>query len=310
VWARRRRIIAFAVSAIPAACQANLCYKSAPMANASTQAVRTTAPANEPAVNTLAREAAAEFLGTFVLMIFGIGVVAQAVLSGGTAGGILSINIMWGLAVTMGIYTAGGISGAHLNPAVSLALAVRGRFPWQKFPAFVAAQFAGAFAASAIVYLTYREALQAFDGGVRQISGAHATAGIWSTYPQSFLSTFPGGFVDQVVGTALLLLLVSALTDSENFAPSPRMAPALIGAGVMLIGACFGFNAGYAINPARDLAPRIFTALAGWGSGVFTAGNHWWWVPVVAPCIGGVIGVFAYDLLVRSRSSVPPEGRV
>ncbi len=273
------------------------------MSNAATQGVPTDFDQQPLAPKTLAREAAAEFLGTFVLIVFGIGVVAQVVLSGGGAGGILSIHIAWGLAVAMGVYIAGGVSGAHLNPAVTLALAVRGRFPWRKLPAFVFAQFAGAFAASAIVYLTYREALQAFDGGVRQINGSHATAGIWSTYPQNFLTTFPGGFIDQMVGTALLLLLVSALTDEQNFAPPPRLAPPLIGAGVILIGACFGFNAGYAINPARDLAPRLFTSLAGWGSGVFLAGNYWWWVPVVAPCVGAILGVYAYDLLIRGRVS-------
>src|SRR5438270_6907449 len=159
-----------------------------------------------PERSALAREAAAEFLGTFVLMIFGIGVVAQTVLSSGAAGSMLSINLAWGIAVTMAIYVAGGVSGAHLNPAVTLALAVRRGFPWRKLPAYVAAQIAGAFAASAAAYFIYREALTAFDGGVRQVGGAHATAGIWSTYPQPFLSTF-GGFVDQVAGTALLVLL-------------------------------------------------------------------------------------------------------
>jgi MIP family channel proteins len=275
------------------------------MSNAATgagYAVQQSAPV------TLAREAAAEFLGTFVLMVFGIGVVAQVVLSGGSAGGILSIHIAWGLAVTMGVYTAGGVSGAHLNPAVTLALAVRGRCEWRKVPAFILAQFTGSFAASAVVYLTYREALQAFDGGARQITGAHATAGIWSTYPQNFLTTFPGGFIDQLVGTALLLLLISALTDEQNFAPPGRFAPPMIGAGVTLIGGCFGFNAGYAINPARDLAPRLFTAMMGWGPAVFSAGNYWWWVPVVAPCIGAIVGLYAYDFLIRGRMNTISSG--
>jgi MIP family channel proteins len=271
------------------------------MANAAVQAEQGSVPEVVP--HTLAREAAAEFLGTFVLLVFGAGSVAQFVLSGGGAGTILSIHIAWGLAVVMGVYVAGGISGAHLNPAVTLAMAVRGSFLWRKLPAFVAAQCAGAFVASAVVYVTYREAFQAFDGGVRQVSGPHATAGIFATYPQSFLSTFPGGFIDQVVGTALLLLLICALTDQDNFAPSARYAPLLIGLAVVVIGQTFGFNAGYAINPARDLGPRMFTAMAGWGSEVFRAGHFWWWVPIVAPCIGGVAGVFVYDLLIRARKS-------
>jgi MIP family channel proteins len=250
--------------------------------------------------HTLARQAAAEFLGTFVLLVFGTGVVAQTVLSGNTAGSIAEIHIGWGLGVVMGVYVAGGISGAHLNPAVSLALAVRGAFAWRKLPAFVAAQFAGAFVASAVTFFTYREAFRVFDGGIRQVTGPHSTAGIFATYPQPYLSIF-GGFVDQVVGTALLLLLICALVDQDNFAPPARLAPLLIGLAVVVIGQTFGFNAGYAINPARDLGPRLFTFLAGWGAEVFRAGNSWWWVPVVAPCVGGVLGVTVYDLLIARR---------
>jgi MIP family channel proteins len=267
-----------------------------------------------PMLRGTAREAAAEFLGTFVLIMFGVGVVAQVVLSGGANGQYLSINLGWGLAVTMGIYVAAGISGAHLNPAVTLALAVRRGFSWSKVAPYMAAQFAGAFAASALVFVTYREALDQFDGGVRRIGGALDTAGIWATYPQPFLSAFPGGLIDQMVGTALLVGVIFALSDSRNFAPPQRLAPILVGLLVVAIGATFGYNAGYAINPARDLAPRLFTAMAGWGSGVFTAANGWWWVPVAGPCIGGVLGGFVYDLLITNHHPpeapvVPPPGR-
>src|SRR5438477_1845890 len=135
------------------------------------------------------REMLAEFLGTFVLITFGVGVVAQTVLSKGAAGTTLSINIAWGLAVAMGCYVSAGVSGAHLNPAVTVALAIHRRFPWRKVAPYVAAQLVGAFVASAVVFVTYHEALAAFDGGVRQVIGAHGTAGIWATYPQPFLST-------------------------------------------------------------------------------------------------------------------------
>ena len=110
-----------------------------------------------------AREVAAEFLGTFVLIAFGIAVVAQVVLSGGDNGQYLSINIGWGIAVTMGVYVAGGISGAHINPAVTIALAVRRGFPWRKVIPYILAQLAGAFVASAVVYATYAEALEHHD---------------------------------------------------------------------------------------------------------------------------------------------------
>lgn len=256
----------------------------------------------------LAREVAAEFLGTFTLIVFGAGVVAQFVLSGGAAGSYLSINIAWGLAVTMAIYVAGSVSGAHLNPAVTVALAVHRKFVWAKVVPYCIAQISGAFTASAVVYGVYREALNHFDGGVRQVAGAHGTAGIWATYPQPFLSTFPGGFVDQVVGTALLVLLVFALIDEKNVAPTTSIVPILVGLAVVVIGQAFGFNAGYAINPARDFGPRLFTAVAGWGGEVFRAGNHWWWVPIVAPILGGVLGGFVYDLFItRLRPASNPE---
>lgn len=245
-----------------------------------------------------AREAAAECLGTFVLIVFGVGVVAQVVLGGGASGQYLSINIGWGLAVTMGVYVAAGVSGAHLNPAVTLALAVRRGFAWGKVLPYVAAQCAGAFLASAVVFVTYREALDHFDGGVRQVTGAAATAGIFATYPQPFLSAFPGGFIDQVVGTALLVGLIFALTDTRNSAPPARLTPILVGLLVLLIGATFGHNSGYAINPARDFGPRLFTALAGWGPEVFRAGGGWWWVPIAGPLAGGVLGGIVYDLCI------------
>jgi MIP family channel proteins len=249
----------------------------------------------------LFREALAECLGTFVLIVFGVGVVAQTVLSKGAAGTTLSINIAWGLAVTMGCYVSAGVTGAHLNPAVTVALAIHRRFPWSKVAPYVAAQMAGAFVASAVVFVTYHEALDAFDGGVRQVLGAQGTAAIWATYPQPFLSVFPGGFIDQVVGTALLVGVIFAVTDSRNSPAPAGLAPVVVGLLVVLIGAAFGFNSGYAINPARDFGPRLFTAVAGWGAEVFRARDNWWWVPIIAPLFGGALGGWVYDVFVGKR---------
>lgn len=248
-----------------------------------------------------ARELFAEFLGTFVLIVFGVAVVAQTVLSGGTAGSTLSINLGWGLAVTMGCYVSAGVSGAHLNPAVTLALAMFRGFAWPKVAPYMLAQLAGAFVASVVVFLTYYEALNAFDGGARQVLGDLGTAGIWATYPKPFLSTFPGGLIDQIVGTALLVGVIFAIVDGRNSVPPVGLTPFIVGLLVVLIGMTFGFNAGYAINPARDLGPRLFTAIAGWGSEVFRAGNNWWWVPIAGPLVGGVIGGFVYDALIGRR---------
>lgn len=250
------------------------------------------------------REALAEFLGTFILMVFGVGVVAQVVLGGGAHGEYLSINIGWGLAVVMGVYVSAGISGGHINPAVTLALAVWRGFPWNKVLPYIAAQMAGAFVASVVVYVTYADALANFDGGVRQVTGPLATAGIWATYPKPWLSTL-GGLIDQIVGTALLMIGVFAISDTRNVAPQSNAGPIVVGLLVLVIGMTFGLNAGYAINPARDLAPRLFTAIAGWGGEVFRAGNGWWWVPVVGPMIGGVLGGLVYDVCVGRRHPVP-----
>lgn len=255
-----------------------------------------------------AREAAAEFFGTFILIAFGLGVVAQTVLSANANGSVLSINIGWGIAVMLGIYVAGGVSGAHLNPAVTIALAVHRAFPWSKVVVYAVAQTAGAFAAAAVVFITYREALGAFDGGTRMVEGATATAGIFATYPQRFLS-IAGGFVDQVVGTMLLMIGVMAVTDQKNVAPPAWLTGPLVGLLVVAIGVAFGFNAGYAINPARDFGPRLFTFAAGWGPGVFSAGDGWWWVPIVAPVAGAILGAFLYDLFVNKHHVAPEAGR-
>jgi MIP family channel proteins len=247
--------------------------------------------------DSLWRELYAEFLGTFVLIMFGAGVVAQFLLSEQKNGSYLAINLGWGLGVTLGVYVAGGVSGAHLNPAVSLAFALRRGFPWKKVLPYSLAQTAGAFAASALVFLTYRDAFNAFDGGNRLVRGAKATAAIFATYPAAHLSVL-GGVVDQVVGTALLILVLFALIDKRNSAPSGNLGPLLVGLLVVAIGACFGFNSGYAINPARDLGPRLFTFLAGWGIDVFRAGNHWFWIPVVGPLVGAIAGALLYDGLI------------
>jgi glycerol uptake facilitator-like aquaporin len=152
-----------------------------------------------------------------------------------------------------------------------------------------------------VVYLTYREGLTAFDGGVRQVLGPQGTAGIFATYPQPYLTTFPGGFIDQVVGTAILICVIFGITDSRNYPPPAGLAPVIVGLLVVGIGAAYGVNSGYAINPARDLGPRLFTAVAGWGSEVFRAGHYWWWVPVVAPLLGGLLGGWIYNILVGNR---------
>lgn len=248
--------------------------------------------------NSLARECLAEFLGTFILLVFGDGSVAQKVLSKGELGSALSIHWSWGIGVMLGIYVAGGVSGAHLNPAVTVAQAFLGRISWKKVVPYMLSQYVGAFVASACVFLVYHDALNNFDGGNRQVDGNLGTAGIWSTYPQVYVSTW-NCFGDQIFGTALLLICILAVTDPRNMQPTKGVTALSIGLVVVVIGMTFGLNCGYAINPARDLGPRIFTSIAGWGSNPFTYRDHnYFWVPVLGPHLGGVIGAYIYQLCV------------
>lgn len=259
----------------------------------------------------LVAELTAEFLGTFVLILFGSGVVAMVVLfpsgdPGATVhGGYTNITLGWGLAVTMGIYVAGKLSGGHLNPAVTLTLAVLRGFSWRKVLPYSIAQSAGAFAAAALVYKNYLPAFQRFDPQLEK------TAGVFTTFP-AFPQWPQAGFLDQVIGTALLLLLVFAITDEINIPPGSNLAPLMIGLIVVAIGMSFGGMHGYAINPARDFGPRLFTAVAGFRNNGLTDGPRVWWVPVFAPLLGGLIGGAVYDFgirrfLLRMRSSTESQ---
>lgn len=246
---------------------------------------------------TLTAELIAEFLGTFILVLFGDGVVAMVVLFGHNIpgevvkGGYTNITLGWGLAVTMGVYIAGRISGAHLNPAVTLALALFRRFPWSKVLPYSLVQTAGAFAAAAVVFWNYHPAFLATDPGLE------TTAGVFTTFP-AFAAQPGAGLLDQIIGTALLLLLIFAITDERNQPPA-NLAPLMIGLVVVAIGISFGGMHGYAINPARDFGPRLFTVLAGFKKNGLTDGSMVFWVPIVGPLVGGVIGAVVYDIGIR-----------
>ncbi|XP_023851252.1 aquaporin-9 [Salvelinus sp. IW2-2015] len=252
------------------------------------------------------KEFLAEFLGIFVLILFGCGSVAQTVLSKGALGEPLTIHIGFTLGVMMAVYVAGGVSGAHVNPAVSLAMVVLGKLPIKKFPVYVAAQFLGAFAGSCAVYGLYYDALMEHTGGVMQVTGVNATANIWASYPAKHISVL-GGFVDQVIGTAALILCILAIIDGKNIGAPKGMEPLCIGLIIMAIGVSMGLNCGYPINPARDLGPRLFTAVAGWGMEVFRAGGCWWWIPVAGPMVGGVVGAAVYFLFIELHHSEPEK---
>jgi glycerol uptake facilitator protein len=245
---------------------------------------------------TLLGECSAEFAGTFILILFGVGVVAQVVAGG--IGNHDSIAWAWGIGVTMGVYVSARISGAHINPAVTIALAAFRGFAWRKVLPYIGAQFLGAFAAALVVRWNYNAVLEKFDPGLTIKS-----QGVFSTLPGNGSTDLGvgvwGGFLDQVIGTAILMLVILAIVDLRNTAPAANLGPFLIGLLVVGIGMAWGTLAGYAINPARDFGPRLASYLTGYG-GAFKDqfGDLYFWVPIVGPIIGALIGAFLYDLLV------------
>ncbi|MFD8534341.1 MIP/aquaporin family protein [Streptosporangium canum] len=254
-------------------------------------------------------EMAAEFAGTMILILFGVGVVAQVAAAG--IGDHDSIAWAWGLGVTLGVYVAARISGAHLNPAVTVALAAFKGFSWRKVLPYSLAQTAGAFVAALLVRWNYAEVLAKADPG-----HTIKTQGVFSTLPGN--GTLPvgtwGAFRDQVIGTAILLLLILAVSDVRNSPPAANLAPFVVGLVVVAIGMAWGTNAGYAINPARDFGPRLASFLTGYGTAWRDQyGQLYFWVPIVAPVIGGLIGAGLYQVMVARflpPGTEPEAGRV
>ncbi|MFF4777887.1 MIP/aquaporin family protein [Microtetraspora fusca] len=246
-------------------------------------------------------ELAAEFTGTLILILFGTGVVAQVVAAG--LGNHDSISWAWGLGVAFGVYTAARISGAHINPAVTLALAVFKGFAWRKVLPYTVAQTLGAFVAALLVRWNYDELLTKVDPGLTL-----KTQFVFSTLPGNGSLPVPlwGAFRDQVIGTAILLFLIFAVIDKLNVAPEANLFPLIIGLIVVAIGMAWGAAAGFAINPARDFGPRLASYITGYATAWRDQyGELYFWVPIVAPLIGGVVGAGLYQLLIARFLPIP-----
>jgi glycerol uptake facilitator protein len=253
---------------------------------------------------TLTQELLAEFFGTFILILGGDGVVANVGLAPRLASQGYDWNTIawgWGLSVMVAVYVGGGVTGAHINPAVTLAMAVKRGFAWAKVIPYFIAQIAGAFVGALGVYLVYREGL--VSAGMPNV---------WCTGPGSvFASTFWGGagssggvpytllnsFIAEIFGTMLLLLGVVSFFDNRNWAKSTLfLGPFIVGLVVVTVGLTLGGPSGYAINPARDFGPRLFGALVG-TTGLFS-GLYWLVAPIIGPLIGGPLGVILYDVFI------------
>lgn len=279
----------------------------------------------------------AEFFGCVILISFGDGVVAMLwglVGSGRSGAGPLTssgdwllITWGWALAVAFAVYVTGGITGAHINPAVTLMACLRRQLAWNRLPGYWAAQVLGCFVGAALVFLVYNNAINSFDqvghcigatGACKEIvKGTAASKGTYSTFatfPAPYFHSFLGPLIDQIIGTFFLVLFVCAVTDEFNSPVGANMGPFIVGMIVMAVGISFGANAGYAINPARDFGPRMFAWIAGWGSqampGNYGNVNDYFWIPIVGPLIGAFIASFVYDLgiqdILKARKAPEP----
>jgi MIP family channel proteins len=241
----------------------------------------------------LFRECLAEFLGTLILVLFGDGAVAQVTLSENTKGNYTTLCLGWGVGILFGIHVSGGVSGAHINPAITTTLALFRRFEWRKVVPYIVAQTLGAFVAAFLIWAVYKPLFDAVD------PDKTSTYGVFATYPYSSDVSVGTCFLTEVVGTALLLCGLFAIGDELNKPANPYSQPGAVALLVVGVGMAFGMNTGFALNPARDFGPRLFTLCAGWGSQVFTLRDAYFWVPLVAPVLGGAIGAGAYVGLVE-----------
>jgi glycerol uptake facilitator protein len=228
-----------------------------------------------------------EVFGTFILILLGDGVVANVVTAPRLpAAGYdwNTITLGWAFAVVVAVYTVAGVSGAHINPAVTIALAVKRGFPWGKVVPYIIGQVVGAFLGALAVYLCYMGEL-----------AAAGMPNVWCTGPGNHTSLLTA-FICEIFGTAALLWGVLAVGDAKNTGVGANLAPLLVGFVVLSVGLSLGGPSGYAINPARDFGPRLFGVLVG-TTGLFS-GLYWLVAPIIGPIIGGILGVFTYDWFV------------
>ncbi|MBV6752451.1 aquaporin [Pseudomonas chlororaphis] len=258
----------------------------------------------------LSGQCIAEFLGTALLIFFGTGCVAALKVAGATFG-LWEISIIWGMGVSMAIYLTAGVSGAHLNPAVSIALWLFADFDKRKLPFYILAQIAGAFCAAALVYTLYSNLFFDFEQTHHMIRGSQASlelASVFSTYPNPALSTAQA-FLVEVVITAILMGVIMSLTDDNNGLPNGPLAPLLIGLLIAVIGSAMGPLTGFAMNPARDFGPKLMTFLFGWGDIAFTGGRDipYFLIPIFAPIVGACLGAALYrGMIARHLPSAQP----
>ena len=208
------------------------------------------------------------------------------------------VCIAWGMAVTIAIYVTGSVSGCHGNPAVTLALAVYRKFSWRKVLPYCLAQVVGAFLGAATVYALFFPVIDQFNLTNHLTRAQGGAAGVFFTHPGLAIAPMHA-FTDEIILTAFLIFGIFAITEQFNeMAPGANAGALVIGLLVAIIGASMGYLEAWAINPARDLGPRLFCFLTGWGPSAFPSPGNYWWIPIVAPLLGALVGGGAYQLLI------------
>ncbi|XP_045028788.1 aquaporin-9 isoform X2 [Daphnia magna] len=264
----------------------------------------------------LARAVLAEFVGTFILVAIGSGSVAQSQLTNGKKGDYFTINWGWALGCSLGILVSGKASGGHLNPAVTMALAVAKDFSWKRLPAYWLAQYSGALVASGAVLGIYYEAIavRKVDGEFRINSNSSepepGSAAIFANYPTPYSSVLTG-LMEEILSTMIFMLIICVVTNSRYSKVPNFLQPLYIGFTLLAIGVAYGSNGGYALNPARDLAPRLVTYFGGWGPRVFSFRSYnWFWIFLVGPHVGALLGVgiFHAVFLRLEQTAVAADG--
>ena len=250
----------------------------------------------------------AECIGTALLIFFGVGCVAALVLAGANFGQ-WEISIMWGMGVAIAIYCTAGVSGAHINPAVTIALALFHGFEKHKVLPYVISQVLGAFCSAALIYALYSNLFSDYEVAhnfLRSSEAALSTAGIFSTYPHPSISLLNAFSVEFVI-TAVLMFVILALGDENNGAPRGALNPVLIGVLIAVIGGSLGPLTGFAMNPARDFGPKLFAYLAGWDFALSGAKElPYFIIPILAPIFGACFGAWVYPKVIAPY--LPEEG--
>jgi glycerol uptake facilitator protein len=209
------------------------------------------------------------------------------------------VCIAWGLSVTLAIFVTGAVSGTHANPAVTLALMLFRGFPKEKVPLYWAAQVLGAFIGAALVLQLYGPVIDAYNAAHGFTRAGGGAAGVFFTHPGPHITPIHA-FWDEVVLTAILLLGVFAITDEYNTsAPMANSGALMIGLLVATIGACDGYLEAWILNPARDLGPRLLAWMAGWDASALPGPDNYWWIPITAPLLGGIVGGGLYQFLIK-----------